>query len=70
MISGKQDSQQTHLMNKKQPEQVSWSEEVEQVFLALKQMPTNSLVLQNHDYDRLFTMHTDVCETGLGTLLS
>ncbi|KAI5610192.1 hypothetical protein C0J50_5545, partial [Silurus asotus] len=58
------------LTKKGQPDQVQWSERVEQAFQALKKALTSERVLRNPNFSLLFVVHTDASETGLGVVLS
>ena len=49
--------------------EVEWSKECEEAFLKLKEICSNTPILAYADYQRLFKVHTDASESGLGAVL-
>ena len=54
---------------KAKKKEVEWSKECEEAFLKLKEICSNTPVLAYADYQRLFKVHTDASESGLGVVL-
>ncbi|XP_056392621.1 uncharacterized protein LOC130285289 [Hyla sarda] len=53
-------------LTKKVSKQITWTEDCEKSFIALKTALSNSLVLQAPDYSRRFVVQTDASNFGLG----
>ena len=49
--------------------EVEWPKECEEAFLKLKEICSNTPILTYTDYHRLFKVHTDAFESGLGAVL-
>lgn len=58
------------LTAKTMPDKVEWKPEHQQAFEELKKSLQQEPVLQNPDYSRPFTLHTDASNRGVGAVLS
>ena len=54
---------------KAKKKEVEWSNKCEEAFLKLKEICSTMPVLAYADYQRLFKVHTDASESGLGVVL-
>jgi hypothetical protein len=60
----------TDLLQKKQPERVTWSDECEAAFQKLKATLTTAPVLKVPEVNKPFIVHSDASDIGLGAVLS
>ncbi len=60
----------TDLTRKDCPNKVTWTQELEEDFLALREELLKRPVLKCPDYQQMFTLQTDASDRGIGAVLS
>ena len=59
----------TDLMQKKQPDRIKWTPELDKIFRDVQQSITESPVLATPDLEQLYHLYTDASGVGLGAVL-